>query len=162
VILAHERFDERACLALVLECGALLSRQALFPAQLSLLFTNFYRSRFPSLWGKFDALVDNGQILSVREVLREINAGGPERACGSGQRLTRKSALCQQRQKLLAFRAVSQSSTSSKILSGGNSYRAAIMPTRRTLLAQILLPLHLPLTLPGYISPCKPGSSVTS
>jgi hypothetical protein len=45
---------------------------------LSSLFKNFYRSCFPSLWGKFDALVDNGQILSVREVLREINADGPE------------------------------------------------------------------------------------
>ena len=45
---------------------------------LSSLFRNFYRSRFPSLWVKFDALVDNGQILSTREVLREINDGGPD------------------------------------------------------------------------------------
>ena len=45
---------------------------------LSSLFRNFYRRRFPSLWEKFDALVDNGQMLSAREVLREINDGGPE------------------------------------------------------------------------------------
>jgi hypothetical protein len=45
---------------------------------LSSLLRNFYRRRFPSLWEKFDVLVDNRQILSVREVLREINDGGPE------------------------------------------------------------------------------------
>ena len=45
---------------------------------LSSLFRNFYRRRFPSLWEKFDALVDNGQILSTREVRREINDGAAE------------------------------------------------------------------------------------
>jgi hypothetical protein len=39
---------------------------------LSHLFKNFYRDAFPSLWEKFDALVDEGRILSTREVLREI------------------------------------------------------------------------------------------
>ena len=36
------------------------------------LFKNFYRSVFPSLWQKFDAYVIAGQIISVREVLNEI------------------------------------------------------------------------------------------
>lgn len=45
---------------------------------LSTLFRNYYRRRFPSLWEKFDALVDNGQIVSVREVLREITVGPVE------------------------------------------------------------------------------------
>lgn len=36
------------------------------------LFRNFYRSRFPSLWQKFYAYVIDGQILSVREVMNEI------------------------------------------------------------------------------------------
>ena len=36
------------------------------------LFKNFYRSRFPTLWQKFDAYVVSGQIVSVREVLNEI------------------------------------------------------------------------------------------
>jgi hypothetical protein len=44
----------------------------------SSLFRSFYRRHFPSLWEKFDALVAQGQILSTREVLREINDGGPE------------------------------------------------------------------------------------
>jgi hypothetical protein len=43
------------------------------------LFNNYYRRLFPSLWVKFDALVDNGQITSTREVLNEIN-DGPEDA----------------------------------------------------------------------------------
>lgn len=39
---------------------------------LSALFKNYYRRRFPSLWERFDGLVENGQIASTREVLREI------------------------------------------------------------------------------------------
>lgn len=45
---------------------------------LSVLFKNYYRARFPSLWAKFDQLTEGGDILSTREVLREINDGGPE------------------------------------------------------------------------------------
>jgi Domain of unknown function (DUF4411) len=37
------------------------------------LFKNYYRRRFPTLWGQFDALVAGGSIVSTREVLREIN-----------------------------------------------------------------------------------------
>lgn len=36
------------------------------------LFRNFYRRRFPTLWTQFDDLVDDGRIVSTREVLREI------------------------------------------------------------------------------------------
>ena len=36
------------------------------------LFTNFYESRFPSLWQDFDALVSERRIVSVREVRREL------------------------------------------------------------------------------------------
>lgn len=38
---------------------------------LSVLFRNYYRSRFPSLWDRFDALVADGRIVSTREVYRE-------------------------------------------------------------------------------------------
>lgn len=38
------------------------------------LFRNFYRSRFPSLWQKFDACVIDGRIISVREVMNEIES----------------------------------------------------------------------------------------
>jgi Domain of unknown function (DUF4411) len=44
----------------------------------STLFKTFYRSRFPSLWVRFDHLVANGQIVSTREVLREIEDGATE------------------------------------------------------------------------------------
>lgn len=39
------------------------------------LFRNFYRRRFPTLWGQFDELVDEGRIVSTREVFREIEDG---------------------------------------------------------------------------------------
>ena len=39
---------------------------------LSTLFRNYYRRRFPTLWHHFDELVNNGDIVSTREVLREI------------------------------------------------------------------------------------------
>jgi len=42
---------------------------------LFILFKNFYRSRFPTLWANFDRLVADGDIVSTREVLREIEDG---------------------------------------------------------------------------------------
>ena len=42
---------------------------------LSTLFRNYYPSRFPSLWKRFDILIKDGTIVSTREVLREINDG---------------------------------------------------------------------------------------
>ena len=45
---------------------------------LSTLFKNYYRSRFPSLWGKFDELVSSGKIVSTREVQREVEDGPVE------------------------------------------------------------------------------------
>jgi hypothetical protein len=44
----------------------------------SVLFKNYYRRRFPSLWQRFDELVGNGSIVSTREVLREIQDGAVE------------------------------------------------------------------------------------
>ena len=43
-------------------------------SSLIILFTNFYRGRFPSLWGKFDKLISDGRIVSVREVYNEITS----------------------------------------------------------------------------------------
>lgn len=40
---------------------------------LSVLFKNYYRSRFPTLWKNFDGLVESGGIVSTREVHREID-----------------------------------------------------------------------------------------
>lgn len=38
---------------------------------LSVLFRNYYRGRFPTLWDRFDGLVADGRIVSTREVCRE-------------------------------------------------------------------------------------------
>lgn len=46
---------------------------------LSALFRNYYRARFPTLWRNFDALIAAGDLLSTREVSREI-ADGPDEA----------------------------------------------------------------------------------
>jgi hypothetical protein len=40
-------------------------------SSLIVLFTNFYEARFPSLWEKFDSLISEGKIVSVREVFNE-------------------------------------------------------------------------------------------
>jgi hypothetical protein len=45
---------------------------------LSVLFKNFYRNTFRSLWEHFDGLVAEGRIVSTRECLREIEDGAPE------------------------------------------------------------------------------------
>ena len=34
---------------------------------------HYYPNRFPSFWGRFNALVSTGQIISVREVFRELD-----------------------------------------------------------------------------------------
>jgi Domain of unknown function (DUF4411) len=39
---------------------------------LSALFRNYYRKSFPSLWQRFDQLVNGGRLVSTREVFREI------------------------------------------------------------------------------------------
>lgn len=38
----------------------------------SQLFHSYYRGRFPTLWGQFDGLIEDGVITSTREVAREI------------------------------------------------------------------------------------------
>ena len=45
---------------------------------LSVLFKNFYRRTFRSLWERFDELVAVGDVVSPREALREIEDGAPD------------------------------------------------------------------------------------
>ena len=46
---------------------------------LSVLFKNYYPETFPTLWSHFDRLVNEGRLVSTREVLREINDSSIER-----------------------------------------------------------------------------------
>ncbi|MBD1860033.1 MULTISPECIES: PIN domain-containing protein [Leptolyngbya] len=39
---------------------------------------HFYPQRFPTLWKDFQELVENGTVLSVKEVLKEISVGGTD------------------------------------------------------------------------------------
>jgi hypothetical protein len=45
---------------------------------LSMMFRNFYRATFPTLWERFDALVEQGKVTSTREVRREIEDSSVE------------------------------------------------------------------------------------
>jgi Domain of unknown function (DUF4411) len=45
---------------------------------LSTLFRNYYPARFPTLWQRFNALIDNGDIVSTREARHEIEDGAVE------------------------------------------------------------------------------------
>lgn len=40
------------------------------------LFRHYYRTRFPSLWESFDAMVIEGRITSTREVFNELEGRG--------------------------------------------------------------------------------------
>lgn len=42
------------------------------------MFSSYYRDQFPSLWKQFDQLVDNGQITSTREAMRELEGHGDQ------------------------------------------------------------------------------------
>ncbi len=45
-------------------------------SSLIILFQHFYPDRFPSLWENFDLLISNGAIVSVREVINELEKYG--------------------------------------------------------------------------------------
>ena len=47
---------------------------------LSALFRNYYRRPFKTLWERFDALVADGSIVSVREAYRELE-DSPDASC---------------------------------------------------------------------------------
>jgi Domain of unknown function (DUF4411) len=48
----------------------------------STLFRNFYPKRFPSLWARFDEMIEDGRITSTREVLRELEDNAPTGCLG--------------------------------------------------------------------------------
>lgn len=43
---------------------------------LIVLFRHYYPNRFPTLWKKFESMVENQEIVSVREVFNEITSYG--------------------------------------------------------------------------------------
>ena len=93
---------------------------------LSTLFRNFYRGRFPTLWQHFDELVDNGDIVSTREALREIEDGAVEKlrewAAQNGELFTipnaEEGAFVT---RIYAVRHFQQNIERQKILKGGRN-----------------------------------------
>lgn len=45
---------------------------------LSALFRNYYRNVFKGMWASFDGLIEDGRLVSTREVLREIEVSSIE------------------------------------------------------------------------------------
>ena len=45
---------------------------------LIILFRHFYPRRFPSLWERFESMIEGNKIISVREVFNEIDSYGNE------------------------------------------------------------------------------------
>ena len=93
---------------------------------LSTLFRNYYRRRFPSLWQRFDDLVVNGDIVSTREVHREIEDGPIEKlrewAAQNGELFTipnaQEGAFVA---RIYAVRHFQQNIERQKILKGGRN-----------------------------------------
>ncbi len=48
-------------------------------SSLRVICESYYPARFPSLWEKFDKLVSEGRVTSVREVYKEIERWNPSR-----------------------------------------------------------------------------------
>jgi Domain of unknown function (DUF4411) len=93
---------------------------------LSVLFRNFYRRTFRSLWERFDELVANGEIVSTREALREIEDGAPNELLEWAQHNGRLFAAPTAAEgafvgKIYAMRHFQQNIEQQKLLKGGKN-----------------------------------------
>jgi hypothetical protein len=93
---------------------------------LSVLFKNFYRRTFRSLWERFDELVANGEIVSTREALREIEDGAPDELLEWAQRNSKLFAAPAAAEgefvgKIYAVRRFQQNIEQQKLLKGGKN-----------------------------------------
>jgi hypothetical protein len=70
---------------------------------LSVLFKNYYRRTFRSLWERFDQLVADDRLVSTREALREIEDGAPDNL-RNGPSSTTRCLRLRQPQKALSLR----------------------------------------------------------
>jgi len=92
----------------------------------SQLFRNYYRGRFPTLWGQFDSLVQAGSITATREVAREIEDGpvATLRDWAKGQKPLFPSPAAEEGafvSKIFAVRHFQQVIEQKKLLKGGKN-----------------------------------------
>jgi Domain of unknown function (DUF4411) len=109
----------------------------------STLFRNFYPSRFPTLWQRFDELVKNGEITSTREVAREIEDSGLERlrdwaADNGGVFTTPNAAETSFVAKIFAVPHFQQNIELQKILKGGKNADAFVVAKASVLKATVV------------------------
>jgi hypothetical protein len=88
----------------------------------------FYPKRFPSLWQKFGNLMDSKKIISVKEVLNEIENYGDNDELKIGQKKTKHSFKFQLLMKLFLFLKFIRSNIFSKGLKVKNSLRVVLLP----------------------------------
>lgn len=93
---------------------------------LSVLFKNFYRRTFRSLWEHFDELVANGEIVSTREALREIEGGAPDELIAWAKQHNRLFATPTAAEgkfvaRIYAVRHFQQNIEQQKLLKGGKN-----------------------------------------
>lgn len=68
---------------------------------LIILFKHFYPERFPTLWEKFESLIEDNKIVSVREVLNEIDTYGDTDRLTEWAKVNRKFFLQPTQEELL-------------------------------------------------------------
>jgi hypothetical protein len=93
---------------------------------LSVLFKNFYRRTFRSMWERFDELVANGEIVSTREALREIEDGAPDELLAWAKQHNRLFAMPTAAEgafvgRIYAVRHFQQNIEQQKLLKGGKN-----------------------------------------
>jgi Domain of unknown function (DUF4411) len=93
---------------------------------LSVLYKNYYRGVFKTLWQGFDVMVDEGRILSTREVLREIEDSSiePLRAWAASQKqifATPTAAEATFVSRIYAVQHFQQNIELKKLLKGGHN-----------------------------------------
>jgi hypothetical protein len=93
---------------------------------LSVLFKNFYRNTFRTLWENFDTLVADGRIVSTREALREIEDGAPENLLAWAKDHTELFAMPTPAEarfvaRIYAVTHFQQNIEQQKLLKGGNN-----------------------------------------
>jgi Domain of unknown function (DUF4411) len=109
----------------------------------SALFRNFYPSRFPTLWQRFDELVADGEITSTREVAREIEDSAIERlrtwAADNGDVFTTPSvAETSFVATIFSVPHFQQNIEMQKILKGGKNADSFVIAKARVLKATVV------------------------
>lgn len=101
------------------------------------LFKNFYKGRFPSLWEKFDLMITEGRIISTREVKKEIDDQDDDLMAwandNSDMFLTPTAAVGAFVSQIYAVQHFQSNMEQKKLLKGGKNADPFVIATAATL-----------------------------